>query len=101
MLDSSLCFLENDKKTAQSAHSRHGLKMRPCGGIGRRAALKMQYLRMCPFESGQGHHHYFSSCDFTLLETTLIKSTTALRIAAFGSFEKAKLSWVFCISTSY
>ena len=56
MLDSSLCFLENDKKTAQSAHSRHGLKMRPCGGIGRRAALKMQYLRMCPFESGQGHH---------------------------------------------
>ena len=28
----------------------------PCGGIGRRAALKMQFRKECPFESGQGHH---------------------------------------------
>ena len=27
----------------------------PCGEIGRRAALKMRYRKMCWFESGQGH----------------------------------------------
>jgi hypothetical protein len=30
----------------------------PCGGTGRRAALKMRYREMCRFESGQGHHSF-------------------------------------------
>ena len=29
----------------------------PCGGIGRRARLKIEFRKECWFESGQGHHH--------------------------------------------
>ena len=29
----------------------------PCGGIGRRARLKIEFRKECWFDSGQGHHH--------------------------------------------
>ncbi len=32
----------------------------PCGGIGRRDGFKIRFLRKCQFESGQGHHFFFS-----------------------------------------
>lgn len=28
----------------------------PCGGIGRRARLKIEFRKECWFDSGQGHH---------------------------------------------
>ena len=37
-------------------HSRlHKPLASPCGGTGRRARLKIEFLRKCRFESGQGH----------------------------------------------
>src|SRR5450755_5173513 len=31
----------------------------PCGGIGRRARLKIEFRKECWFDSGQGHQDYF------------------------------------------
>jgi hypothetical protein len=33
----------------------------PCGGIGRRARLKIEFRKECWFDSGQGHHGSFDS----------------------------------------
>ena len=33
---------------------------RPCGGIGRRARLKIEFRKECWFDPGQGHHKAFS-----------------------------------------
>jgi hypothetical protein len=35
----------------------------PCGGIGRRARLKIEFRKECWFDSGQGHQNlFFLSC---------------------------------------
>ncbi len=34
----------------------NGWSASPCGGIGRRARLKIEFRKECWFDSGQGHH---------------------------------------------
>src|SRR3954464_13384687 len=36
--------------------ARSGPTEGPCGGIGRRARLKIEFRKECWFDSGQGHH---------------------------------------------
>ena len=39
---------------------RPGVAKSPCGGIGRRARLKIEFRKECWFDSGQGHQKLFS-----------------------------------------
>lgn len=51
----SACRVDSRTRTFMSHGTHVGAPPGPNGGIGRRAALKMQYRKVCGFESHFGH----------------------------------------------
>jgi hypothetical protein len=51
----------NQLTSGRVSSSRHAVQVRkglgPCGGIGRRARLKIEFRKECWFDSGQGHQN--------------------------------------------
>ncbi len=61
----------------------------PCGGIGRRARLKIEFRKECWFDSGQGHqsiytYRSFYHCDRPERWIAIIDSDVASSIAKLG-----------------
>lgn len=49
----------------------------PCGGIGRRARLKIEFRKECWFDPGQGHHLPYSPLPMTAHFSKKIKILSA------------------------
>src|ERR1700716_3100039 len=48
----------------------------PCGGIGRRARLKIEFRNECWFDSGQGHQQFVAETPTSCAERGLKRQTT-------------------------